>query len=223
MKRKLIITILFTLLFSSALFPAFELSLIPKFGFQINLPNVKSSRFGMNYYKSLEPKLDINLQLGYKFKINNNILNGISLLFDTGFDGTFISIKNPYNYQVNKIDILSLYTGIGLKFEFHNFKSNFILPANMTLGIASGAKYGVLTGNNNFNLNRIPISVYARLTLEDRFYQTEKYAFLVSLDLFYEYMFFNRNDINKLFYSYDVKNYHSVGFTLGLGMMFGNK
>ena len=36
-------------------------------------------------------------------------------------------------------------------------------------------------------------------------------------------MFFNKNDINKLFYSYDVKNYHSVGFTLGLGMMFGSK
>lgn len=222
MKRKLIIVILLSTLFSSVLFPAFELSLIPKFGFQINLPVVSSSKYGVNYYRSLEPKLDINLQLGYKFKINNNILNGISLLFDTGFDGTFISIKNSYDYQVNKIDILGLYTGIGLKFEFNTFQNNLALPANMALGIASGAKYGILTGSG-LNLNRIPISSYVRLTFEDRLYQTEKYAFLVSIDLFYEYMFFNKDDVNKLFYQYDVKNYHSVGFNLGIGMLFGKK
>lgn len=222
MKKILITALLFTVLFSSYLFPAFELSLIPKFGFQLNLPNTVSSEYKLNNYMSLESKLDINLQLGYKFKINNNILNGISLLFDTGFDGSFISIRNPYTYQVNKIDILSLYTGIGLKFEFNSFKSNLALPANMAIGIASGAKYGILTGED-LNLNRIPISAYVRLTLEDRFYQTEKYAFLVSLDMFYEYMFFNKNDMNKLFNSYNVKDYHSIGFTLGIGMMFGNK
>ncbi len=222
MKKTLIISLLFISLFSANLFPAFELSFIPKFAMQFNLPVVNSSSYRLINYVSFEPKLDINLQLGYKFKINNDVLNGISLLFDTGFDGTFISIKNPYNYQVNKIDVFGFYTGIGLKFEFNAFQSYLALPANMALGIAAGAKYGAFTGND-LNLSRIPISVYTRLTFEDRFYQTEKYAFLVSVDLFYEYMFFNKNDVNKLFYMYDVKDYHSVGAAIGVGMLFGNK
>ena len=94
MKLKIFI-ISFIFIFSSMLFPAFELGFAGKIGVADSFTDLTGEVF--------EPRLDLNLQLGYNFPINKSSFRSMSLLFDTGIDARMISLKND-NYKINQLE-----------------------------------------------------------------------------------------------------------------------
>ena len=67
MKLKIFIITSF-LAISSALFPAFEFELLSKFGFADSWTDLTESVF--------EPRININLQMGYEFPVNKGLFKG---------------------------------------------------------------------------------------------------------------------------------------------------
>lgn len=212
MRLKILIIALF-LVISSVLFPNFEFEILPKLGFTTSFTDLTG--------KVLEAKANLNLQLGYNFSVDRRVLRGFSLLFDFGIDESMLSIaQTNEKYKLNQIDSFGIYTGLSFKFIL-NGNPNSIMDA--VLGIASGVKFIPIIDDLRIKPNKIPFSPYVRLSLEDRIYTSEKMALVVGLDIFYEYMFFDKADRNKLFVGYSISQYHSIGFSLTLGMHFGRR
>ena len=145
-----------------------------------------------------KPKVDINLQAGYNLPVNKGMFKGVSFLFDFGINTGMISIAHPdEKYKINKLDTTELYGGLALKF----------IP--LIEGIRRPTK--------------IPYSPYVRLFVEDRIYATEKIALVAGLDIYYEYMFFDKNDRNRLFAGYNINQHHSIGADITVGLHFGKR
>ena len=198
---------------SSALFPAFELELLPKFGFADTWTDLTKEVF--------EPRVNINLQLGYEFPINKGIFRGFGLLFDFGLDANTLSIAdNNEKYKINQIDAGGIYTGLAFKFVLTENPSSTV---DLAFGVASGVKFIPIIDDFNIKPNKVPFSPYVRLFLEDRIYTTEKIALVIGLDIFYEYMFFDKNDRNRLFAGYNINQHHSVGANFTIGLRFGKR
>ena len=198
---------------SSALFPAFEFELLPKFGFADSWTDLTKEVF--------EPRVNINLQLGYEFPINKGIFRGFGLLFDFGLDANTLSIAdNNEKYKINQIDAGGIYTGLAFKFVLNKNPSSIV---DLAFGVASGVKFIPIIDDFNIKPNKVPFSPYVRLFLEDRIYTTEKIALVIGLDIFYEYMFFDKNDRNRLFADYNINQHHSVGANFTIGLRFGKR
>lgn len=198
---------------SSALFPAFEFELLPKFGFADSWTDLTKEVF--------EPRVNINLQLGYEFPINKGIFRGFGLLFDFGVDANTLSIAdNNEKYKINQIDAGGIYTGLAFKFVLTENPSSIV---DLAFGVASGVKFIPIIDDFNIKPNKVPFSPYVRLFLEDRIYTTEKIALVIGLDIFYEYMFFDKNDRNRLFAGYNINQHHSVGANFTIGLRFGKR
>lgn len=198
---------------SSALFPAFEFELLPKFGFADSWTDLTKEVF--------EPRVNINLQLGYEFPINKGIFRGFGLLFDFGLDANTLSIAdNNEKYKINQIDAGGIYTGLAFKFVLNENPSSAV---DLAFGVASGVKFIPIIDDFNIKPNKVPFSPYVRLFLEDRIYTTEKTALVIGLDIFYEYMFFDKSDRNRLFAGYNINQHHSVGANFTIGLRFGKR
>ena len=198
---------------SSALFPAFEFEILPKFGVVNTRTDLTKSIF--------EPRLNLNFQTGYEFPINKGVFKGFGLLFDFGLDANMLSIANPNeNYKINQIEAGGVYTGLAFKFVFNENHNSIV---DMAFGVASGVKFIPIIDDFNIKPNKVPFSPYVRLFLEDRIYVTEKAALVVGLDIFYEYMFFDKSDRNRLFAGYNINQHHSVGVNLTMGIRFGKR
>lgn len=198
---------------SSALFPSFEFELLPKLGFADSWTDLTKEVF--------EPRVNINLQIGYEFPINRGIFRGFGVLFDFGIDANTLSIANPNeNYKINQIDAGGIYTGLAFKFVLNKNPSSIV---DLAFGVASGVKFIPIIDDFNIKPNKVPFSPYVRLFLEDRIYTTEKIAVVVGLDIFYEYMFFDKSDRNRLFAGYNINQHHSVGANFTIGLRFGKR
>ena len=212
MRLKIFIIVSF-LAVSSALFPSFEFELLPKLGFADSWTDLTKEVF--------EPRVNINLQIGYEFPINRGIFRGFGVLFDFGIDANTLSIANPNeNYKINQIDAGGIYTGLAFKFVLNKNPSSIV---DMAFGVASGVKFIPIIDDFNIKPNKVPFSPYVRLFLEDRIYTTEKIAVVVGLDIFYEYMFFDKSDRNRLFAGYNINQHHSVGANFTIGLRFGKR
>ena len=212
MRLKIFIIISF-LAVSSALFPAFEFELLSKLGYADSWTDLTKEVF--------EPRVNINLQIGYEFPINRGIFRGFGVLFDFGIDANTLSIANPNeNYKINQIDAGGIYTGLAFKFVLNKNPSSIV---DLAFGVASGVKFIPIIDDFNIKPNKVPFSPYVRLFLEDRIYTTEKIAVVVGLDIFYEYMFFDKNDRNRLFAGYNINQHHSVGANFTIGLRFGKR
>ena len=198
---------------SSALFPAFEFELLSKLGYADSWTDLTKEVF--------EPRVNINLQIGYEFPINRGIFRGFGVLFDFGIDANTLSIANPNeNYKINQIDAGGIYTGLAFKFVLNKNPSSIV---DLAFGVASGVKFIPIIDDFNIKPNKVPFSPYVRLFLEDRIYTTEKIAVVVGLDIFYEYMFFDKSDRNRLFAGYNINQHHSVGANFTIGLRFGKR
>ena len=198
---------------SSALFPAFEFEILPKLGVVNTWTDLTKSIY--------EPRLNINLQTGYEFPINRGVFKGFGLLFDFGIDANMLSIANPNeNYKINQIEAGGIYTGLAFKFIFNENPNSIV---DTVFGVASGVKFIPIIDDLKIKPNKVPFSPYVRLFLEDRIYTTEKVALVVGLDIFYEYMIFDKSDRNRLFAGYNINQHHSVGLNLTLGIRFGKR
>lgn len=206
---KIRILILFIILFGK-LYPAFEIELSPKIGI--------SDNFTDSTKQIPEPKIDLNLKLGYNFIINFNKLRSISLLFDTGADVSMISIY--HNNEYKRLEAISFYTGASLKFILN---SSFNEYADFVFGLSSGAKYIPIIDDFKIKTTSIPISPYIKLDLETRIYKNDYIALITGIQLSYEYMFFNKNDTYKLFNLHNVKDFHSFGFMFSIGIHYGKR
>lgn len=212
MRLKIFIIVSF-LAVSSALFPSFEFELLPKLGFADSWTDLTKEVF--------EPRVNINLQIGYEFPINRGIFRGFGVLFDFGIDANTLSIANPNeNYKINQIDAGGIYTGLAFKFVLNENPSSIV---DLAFGVASGVKFIPIIDDLNIKPNKVPFSPYVRLFLEDRIYTTEKIAVVVGLDIFYEYMFFDKSDRNRLFAGYNINQHHSVGANFTIGLRFGKR
>ena len=212
MRLKIFIIVSF-LAVSSALFPSFEFELLPKLGFADSWTDLTKEVF--------EPRVNINLQIGYEFPINRGIFRGFGVLFDFGIDANTLSIANPNeNYKINQIDAGGIYTGLAFKFVLNENPSSIV---DLAFGVASGVKFIPIIDDFNIKPNKVPFSPYVRLFLEDRIYTTEKIAVVVGLDIFYEYMFFDKSDRNRLFAGYNINQHHSVGANFTIGLRFGKR
>jgi len=201
------------LIFSSALFPAFEFELLSKFGFADSWTDLTKSVF--------EPRININLQMGYEFPVNKGLFKGFGLLFDFGIDANMLSIANPNeNYKINQIEAGGGYMGAGFFFFFFLNPSSIV---DMALGVASGVKFIPIIDDLKIKPNKVPFSPYVRLFLEDRIYTTEKISLVAGLDIYYEYMFFDKNDRNRLFAGYNINQHHSIGANATIGLRFGKR
>lgn len=198
---------------SSALFPAFEFEILPKLGVVNTWTDLTKSIY--------EPRININLQTGYEFPINKGVFKGFGLLFDFGLDANMLSIANPNeNYKINQIEAGGVYTGLAFKFVLSKNPSSIV---DLALGLASGVKFIPIIDDFNIKPNKVPFSPYVKLFFEDRIYTTEKAALVVGLDIFYEYMFFDKSDRNRLFAGYNINQHHSVGANLTTGIRFGKR
>ena len=198
---------------SSALFPAFEFEILPKLGVVNTWTDLTKSIY--------EPRLNINLQTGYEFPINRGVFKGFGLLFDFGLDANMLSIANPNeNYKINQIEADGIYTGLAFKFIFNENPNSIV---DTVFGVASGVKFIPIIDDLKIKPNKVPFSPYVRLFLEDRIYTTEKAALVVGLDIFYEYMIFDKSDRNRLFAGYNINQHHSVGVNLTIGIRFGKR
>ena len=198
---------------SSALFPAFEFELLPKLGFTSSFTDLTG--------EVLEARANLNLQLGYNFSINKKALRGLSLLFDFGIDENKLSIaQTNEKYKINQIGTFGIYTGLAFKFVLNENPSSIV---DTIFGVASGVKFIPIIDDFNIKPNKVPFSPYVRLFLEDRIYTTEKIAVVVGLDIFYEYMFFDKSDRNRLFAGYNINQHHSVGANFTIGLRFGKR
>ena len=211
MRLKIFIITSFLVL-SSALFPAAELEILPKFGMTDSWTDLTKGVW--------KPKVDINLQAGYNLPINKGMFRGVSFLFDFGINTGMISIAHiDEKYKVNQIDTIELYGGLALKFILMGEPSS---PVDLAFGVASGVKFIPLIEGVR-KLTKIPYSPYVRLFLEDRIYVTEKMALIAGLDIYYEYMFFDKNDRNRLFAGYNINKHHSLGADITIGLHFGKR
>ena len=198
---------------SSALFPAFEFELLPKFGFADSWTDLTKSVF--------EPRININLQMGYEFPVNKGLFKGFGLLFDFGIDANMLSIANPNeNYKINQIEAGGVYTGLAFKFVLSKNPSSIV---DMALGLASGVKFIPIIDDLKIKPNKVPFSPYVKLFFEDRIYTTEKISLVAGFDIYYEYMFFDKNDRNRLFAGYNINQHHSIGANATIGLRFGKR
>ena len=212
MKLKIFIITSF-LTISSALFPAFEFELLPKFGFADSWTDLTKSVF--------EPRININLQIGYEFPVNKGLFKGFGLLFDFGIDANMLSIANPNeNYKINQIEAGGVYTGLAFKFVLSKNPSSIV---DMALGLASGVKFIPIIDDLKIKPNKVPFSPYVKLFFEDRIYTTEKISLVAGFDIYYEYMFFDKNDRNRLFAGYNINQHHSIGADITVGLHFGKR
>ncbi|WP_432633484.1 hypothetical protein [Brachyspira sp.] len=200
------------LIISSALFPDAELEILPKFGMTDSWTDLTKGVW--------KPKVDINLQAGYNLPINKGMFRGMSFLFDFGINTGMISIAHTdEKYKVNQLDTIELYGGLALKFILAGEPSS---PVDLAFGVASGVKFIPLIEGVR-KPTKIPYSPYVRLFLEDRIYVTEKMALIAGLDIYYEYMFFDKNDRNRLFAGYNINKHHSIGADITIGLHFGKR
>ena len=212
MKLKIFIITSF-LMISSALFPAFEFELLSKFGFADSWTDLTESVF--------EPRININLQMGYEFPVNKGLFKGFGLLFDFGIDANMLSIANPNeNYKINQIEAGGVYTGLAFKFVLSKNPSSIV---DMALGLASGVKFIPIIDDLKIKPNKVPFSPYVKLFFEDRIYTTEKISLVAGFDIYYEYMFFDKNDRNRLFAGYNINQHHSIGANATIGLRFGKR
>ncbi|MEI0491960.1 hypothetical protein R4J17_05910 [Brachyspira intermedia] len=208
--RKMFFIPLLLILFSFNLFGNFKFGISPRLGADINIAETE-------YYNSvlLDPRLDINFQIGYGFKLNNiNLLSGIDLLFDFGINEHMVSIIDNNTSLINRVTSIGIYTGVALKFDLT--KNN----QNLLLGLSAGVQFNPLLG---VNYKSVPISPYVRLSFERKFFETEKTDLIAGVHLSYENMIFNANDVNNLFASHSVKQYHSLGLMFSFGFFFENR
>ena len=212
MKLKIFIITSF-LTISSALFPAFEFELLSKFGFADSWTDLTKSVF--------EPRININLQMGYEFSVNKGLFKGFGLLFDFGIDANMFSIANPNeNYKINQIEAGGVYTGLAFKFVLSENPSSIV---DMAFGLASGVKFIPIIDDLKIKPNKVPFSPYVKLFFEDRIYTTEKISLVAGFDIYYEYMFFDKNDRNRLFAGYNINQHHSIGANATIGLRFGKR
>ena len=212
MKLKIFIITSF-LTISSALFPAFEFELLSKLGFADSWTDLTESVF--------EPRININLQMGYEFPVNKGLFKGFGLLFDFGIDANMLSIANPNEkYKINQIEAGGVYTGLAFKFVLSKNPSSIV---DMALGLASGVKFIPIIDDLKIKPNKVPFSPYVKLFFEDRIYTTEKISLVAGFDIFYEYMFFDKSDRNRLFAGYNINQHHSIGANATIGLRFGKR
>ena len=198
---------------SSVLFPAFEFELFSKLGFADSWTDLTESVF--------EPRININLQMGYEFPVNKGLFKGFGLLFDFGIDANMLSIANPNeNYKINQIEAGGVYTGLAFKFVLSKNPSSIV---DMALGLASGVKFIPIIDDLKIKPNKVPFSPYVKLFFEDRIYTTEKISLVAGFDIYYEYMFFDKNDRNRLFAGYNINQHHSIGANATIGLRFGKR
>ena len=198
---------------SSALFPAFEFELLSKFGFADSWTDLTESVF--------EPRININLQMGYEFPVNKGLFKGFGLLFDFGIDANMLSIANPNeNYKINQIEAGGVYTGLAFKFVLSKNPSSIV---DMAFGLASGVKFIPIIDDLKIKPNKVPFSPYVKLFFEDRIYTTEKISLVAGFDIYYEYMFFDKSDRNRLFAGYNINQHHSIGANATIGLRFGKR
>lgn len=210
LKKKIFFILSLLILFSFNLFANFKFGISPRLGADINIAQTRD-------YNSvlLDPRLDINFQIGYGFKLNNiNLLSGIDLLFDFGINEHMVSVIDNNTSSINRVTSLGIYTGLALKFDLN--KNN----QNLLIGISSGVQFNPLL---DADYKSLPISPYVRLSLERKFFETEKTDFLAGIHLSYENMIFNANDMSNIFSYHDVKQYHSIGLMFSFGFFFENR
>ena len=196
---------------SSALFPAAELEILPKFGITSSWTDLTKDVW--------KPKVDINIQAGYNLPVNKGMFRGVSFLFDFGINTGAISIAHTdEKYKINQLDTTELYGGLALKFIL----TGDTPMVDLAVGLASGVKLTPLIEGVR-RPTKIPYSPYVRLFLEDRIYVTENLALIAGLDIFYEYMFFDKSDRNRLFAGYNINKHHSLGADIMIGLHFGKR
>lgn len=209
-QRKILFILTLLILFSFNLFANFKFGISPRLGADINI--AKSE----NYSSALlDPRLDLNFQIGYGFKLNNiNLLSGIDLLFDFGINEHMVSVIDSGTSLINRVTAFGIYTGVALKFDLT--KNN----QNLLVGISAGVQFNPLLG---VDYKSVPISPYVRLSLERKFFDTEKIDFIAGVHLSYENMIFNSDDMNNIFAYNSVNQYHSVGLMFSFGFFFENR
>lgn len=216
MKTKIVTIIAAVIIISNNLFAAFTLDFLAKLGVVGSFTDLTGS--------VLEGRGDLNLQLGYNFPIGTK-LKGIDLLFDTGINFGSLSVKNNPSdkYSINQMDIMGINTGLACKFIVTPmFLPNAINTNQYAVyGLSVGAKFTPFIDGLNEKLNQVPISLYVNLSAERRIYTYDNRALVVGINLFYEYMFFNKNDVSKLFASRNINQHHSIGALISVGFHFG--
>ncbi|PLV62233.1 hypothetical protein [Brachyspira pilosicoli] len=216
MKTKIVTIIAAVIIISNNLFAAFTLDFLAKLGVVGSFTDLTGS--------VLEGRGDLNLQLGYNFPIDKK-LKGIDLLFDTGINFGSLSVKNNPSdkYSINQMDIIGINTGLACKFVVTPmFLPNAINTNQYAVyGLSVGAKFTPFIDGLNEKLNQVPISLYVNLSAERRIYTYDNRALVVGINLFYEYMFFNKNDVSKLFASRNINQHHSIGALISVGFHFG--
>lgn len=216
MKTKIVVIITSLIIISNNLFAAFTLDFLAKLGVVGSFTDLTGS--------VLEGRGDLNLQLGYNFPIDKK-LKGIDLLFDTGINFGSLSVKNNPSdkYSINQMDIMGINTGLACKFVVAPIFLPNALNTNQSAvyGISVGAKFTPFIDGLNEKLNQVPISLYLNLSAERRIYTYDNRALVVGINLFYEYMFFNKNDVSKLFASRNINQHHSIGALISVGFHFG--
>lgn len=216
MKTKIVTIIAAVIIISNNLFAAFTLDFLAKLGVVGSFTDLIGS--------VLEGRGDLNLQLGYNFPIGTK-LKGIDLLFDTGINFGSLSVKNNPSdkYSINQMDIIGINTGLACKFIVTPmFLPNAINTNQYAVyGLSVGAKFTPFIDGLNEKLNQVPISLYLNLSAERRIYTYDNRALVVGINLFYEYMFFNKNDVSKLFASRNINQHHSIGALISVGFHFG--
>ncbi|WP_295162330.1 hypothetical protein [uncultured Brachyspira sp.] len=119
------------------------------------------------------------------------------------------------------MNIAGFNTGLALKFIL---TPNININQDIVFGISSGAKFIPFIDDFNVKPSRIPISIYANILCGRRIYTiNEKNALIVGFNVFYEYMFFNKNDVSKLFAGRNISQHHSLGALLSIGYHFGER
>ena len=215
MKTKIVTIIAAVIIISNNLFAAFTLDFLAKLGVVGSFTDLTGS--------VLEGRGDLNLQLGYNFPIDKK-LKGIDLLFDTGINFGSLSVKNNPSdkYSINQMDIIGINTGLACKFIVTPmFLPNAINTNQYAVyGLSVGAKFTPFIDGLNEKLNQVPISLYLNLSAERRIYTYDNRALVVGINLFYEYMFFNKNDVSKLFASRNINQHHSIGALISVGFHF---
>lgn len=216
MKTKIVTIIAAVIIISNNLFAAFTLDFLAKLGVVGSFTDLTGS--------VLEGRGDLILQLGYNFPIDKK-LKGIDLLFDTGINFGSLSVKNNPSdkYSINQMDIMGINTGLACKFIVTPmFLPNAINTNQYAVyGLSVGAKFTPFIDGLNEKLNQVPISLYVNLSAERRIYTYDNRSLVVGINLFYEYMFFNKNDVSKLFASRNINQHHSIGALISVGFHFG--
>ena len=108
---------------------------------------------------------------------------------------------------------------MALKFIFTPVLNSKI---DLVFGLSSGVKFIPII--DDIKPNKVPISPYVNLFLENRIYNVnETLAIVYGLNIFYEYMIFDKSDINNLFGGYNINQHHSIGAMLSIGIHFGKR